>query len=145
MHVARQEALAGCSPTLITRTIHTELRFTDAHQTETESSATSILRGESRAQDRVNAKPGKRTRHCAGDSFSSGLRYGGAGSAGASAPGGCFVLASGFCDTLDGVLARNFQQASAFGGFLDSILDRYADAAVYAGVIIADSATRGWV
>ncbi len=47
-----------------------------------------------------------------------------------------FLLASGFCDTLDGVLARNFQQASAFGGFLDSLLDRYADAAVYGGVII---------
>ena len=46
------------------------------------------------------------------------------------------LLASGFCDTLDGVLARDFQQASAFGGFLDSLLDRYADAAVYAGVII---------
>src|SRR3990170_358741 len=48
-----------------------------------------------------------------------------------------FLLASGFCDTLDGVLARNYQQASAFGGFLDSLLDRYADAAVYGGVIIA--------
>ena len=46
------------------------------------------------------------------------------------------LLASGFCDTLDGALARNYQQATVFGGFLDSLLDRYADAAVYAGVII---------
>lgn len=46
------------------------------------------------------------------------------------------LLSSGFCDTLDGILARNYQQASVFGGFLDSLLDRYADAAVIAGVII---------
>jgi archaetidylinositol phosphate synthase len=47
------------------------------------------------------------------------------------------LLASGFCDTLDGILARTYQQASTFGGFLDSLLDRYADAAVYAGIIIS--------
>ena len=46
------------------------------------------------------------------------------------------LLASGFCDILDGVLARTHQQTSVFGGFFDSLLDRYADAAVYAGVII---------
>jgi archaetidylinositol phosphate synthase len=47
------------------------------------------------------------------------------------------LLASGFCDTLDGVIARNFQQATAFGGFFDSILDRYADAIVFAAIIAA--------
>jgi archaetidylinositol phosphate synthase len=47
------------------------------------------------------------------------------------------LLASGFCDALDGIIARIYQQASTFGGFLDSIMDRYADAAVYAGVIIS--------
>jgi archaetidylinositol phosphate synthase len=46
------------------------------------------------------------------------------------------LMASGFCDTLDGILARNYQQATAFGGFFDSLLDRYADAAVFAGIII---------
>jgi archaetidylinositol phosphate synthase len=46
------------------------------------------------------------------------------------------LLASGFCDALDGVIARIYQQTSVFGGFLDSLLDRYADAAVYSGVII---------
>jgi phosphatidylglycerophosphate synthase len=35
------------------------------------------------------------------------------------------LMVSGFCDTLDGILARTYQQASAFGGFLDSLLDRY--------------------
>ena len=48
-----------------------------------------------------------------------------------------FLLASGFCDTLDGIVARTFQQTTVFGGFFDSVLDRYADAAVYAGIIIA--------
>jgi len=47
-----------------------------------------------------------------------------------------FLAASGFCDTLDGALARTFNQVSVFGGFLDSMLDRYADAVVYIGIII---------
>jgi phosphatidylglycerophosphate synthase len=47
------------------------------------------------------------------------------------------LMASGFCDTLDGILARTYQQSSSFGGFLDSILDRYADAFVFAGIIIS--------
>jgi archaetidylinositol phosphate synthase len=46
------------------------------------------------------------------------------------------LLASGFCDVLDGALARLHQQTTAFGGFLDSVLDRYADAAIYTGIII---------
>jgi archaetidylinositol phosphate synthase len=45
------------------------------------------------------------------------------------------ILASGFCDILDGVLARQYNQATAFGGFFDSLLDRYADAAIYIGLI----------
>jgi archaetidylinositol phosphate synthase len=47
------------------------------------------------------------------------------------------LLLSGFCDALDGVVARLYQQATPFGGFLDSLLDRYADAAVYLGIIIS--------
>jgi archaetidylinositol phosphate synthase len=54
------------------------------------------------------------------------------------------LLASGFFDTLDGVLARLYQQASVFGGFFDSLLDRYADAAVYAGVIIGGLCDPVW-
>jgi len=53
-------------------------------------------------------------------------------------------LASGFCDALDGVVARKYQQASVFGGVLDSLLDRYADAAVYAGVIIGGLCNPVW-
>jgi archaetidylinositol phosphate synthase len=54
------------------------------------------------------------------------------------------LLASGFCDTLDGVIARIYQQQSVFGGFLDSLLDRYADAVVYAGVIIGGLCDPLW-
>lgn len=55
-----------------------------------------------------------------------------------------FLLASGFCDTLDGIVARTFGQVSVFGGFFDSVLDRYADAAVYAGIIIAGLCNPIW-
>jgi archaetidylinositol phosphate synthase len=47
------------------------------------------------------------------------------------------LLVSGFCDTLDGILARTYNQASVFGGFLDSLLDRYADAFVLGAIIIS--------
>jgi archaetidylinositol phosphate synthase len=53
-------------------------------------------------------------------------------------------LASGFCDALDGVIARIYQQTSMFGGFIDSLLDRYADAAVYTGVIIGGLCNAAW-
>ena len=53
-------------------------------------------------------------------------------------------LASGFCDTLDGIIARTFQQATVFGGFFDSVLDRYADAAIYAAIIIAGLSNSAW-
>jgi archaetidylinositol phosphate synthase len=54
------------------------------------------------------------------------------------------LLTSGFCDTLDGIIARTFQQATVFGGFFDSVLDRYADAAVYAAILIAGLSNSLW-
>ncbi|MCW4002789.1 MAG: CDP-alcohol phosphatidyltransferase family protein [Candidatus Bathyarchaeota archaeon] len=48
-----------------------------------------------------------------------------------------FLLASGFSDALDGIVARTFKQTTAFGGFFDSVLDRYADVLVFSGIIIA--------
>jgi len=54
------------------------------------------------------------------------------------------LLASGFCDALDGIVARNFQQATVFGGFFDSLLDRYADAIVYSGIIIGGLCNIYW-
>ncbi len=55
-----------------------------------------------------------------------------------------FLLASGFCDTLDGIVARTFGQTTLFGGFYDSVLDRYADAAVYAAIIVAGLSNPAW-
>ncbi|MEM2117465.1 MAG: archaetidylinositol phosphate synthase [Candidatus Bathyarchaeia archaeon] len=54
------------------------------------------------------------------------------------------LLASGFCDALDGVIARLYQQTTIFGGFLDSLLDRYADAAVYVGIIMGGLCNALW-
>jgi archaetidylinositol phosphate synthase len=54
------------------------------------------------------------------------------------------LLLSGFCDALDGVLARLYQQTTTFGGFLDSLLDRYADAVVYMGIIVGGLCDALW-
>jgi archaetidylinositol phosphate synthase len=54
------------------------------------------------------------------------------------------LLISGFCDALDGILARLYHKTTAFGGFLDSLLDRYADAVVYAGIITSDLCDALW-
>jgi len=55
-----------------------------------------------------------------------------------------FLLLSGFCDALDGVVARIYGQTTVFGGFLDSLLDRYADAAVFFGIILGRLCDFPW-
>ena len=42
--------------------------------------------------------------------------------------GGLLMLAGALFDVLDGVVARTRHQATRFGAFLDSVLDRYSDA-----------------
>lgn len=42
-----------------------------------------------------------------------------------------FLILSGLMDILDGALARNKKMVSEFGGFLDSVLDRYVDIAIF--------------
>lgn len=49
---------------------------------------------------------------------------------------GMFIV-SGFVDAIDGVLARSTGKVTKFGGFFDSVADRYSDAIVYSGVIAA--------
>ncbi len=51
-------------------------------------------------------------------------------------PGSCLVVLAGFFDVLDGAVARNCGQASAFGSFLDSVLDRYSDLSLLVGLLI---------
>ena len=45
------------------------------------------------------------------------------------------LILSGFCDALDGVMARTLGMKSTFGGFLDSLLDRYGEVFVLLGII----------
>ncbi len=50
--------------------------------------------------------------------------------------GGILVLIGGFFDMLDGAVARQESRVTPFGGFLDSVLDRYADQFVLFGVLV---------
>jgi len=52
-----------------------------------------------------------------------------------AAAGGCMIFA-GLCDLLDGPVARRQNRVSLFGGFLDSILDRYADLILFLGLLV---------
>ncbi len=54
------------------------------------------------------------------------------------------LLFSGFFDALDGVLARTYGKITFFGGFLDSLLDRYADAFVFFGIILGGLCQLSW-
>ena len=49
--------------------------------------------------------------------------------------GGLLILVSGLFDILDGATARANGRMTAFGGFLDSVCDRYADAVVLIGIM----------
>ncbi len=49
--------------------------------------------------------------------------------------GGIFILLSGFFDVLDGSVAREANRITAYGGFIDSVSDRYADAAILIGAM----------
>lgn len=54
------------------------------------------------------------------------------------------VLASGLLDALDGAMARLYGEATNFGGFLDSLLDRYADAVILCGIILGGLTEVYW-
>jgi archaetidylinositol phosphate synthase len=54
------------------------------------------------------------------------------------------MLASGLLDALDGALARLYGEATKFGGFFDSLLDRYADAIVICGIILGGLTEVSW-
>jgi CDP-diacylglycerol--glycerol-3-phosphate 3-phosphatidyltransferase len=56
--------------------------------------------------------------------------------AGRFAAGGGMMLLAGLCDLLDGPVARRQNRVSLFGGFLDSILDRYADLILFLGILV---------
>ena len=48
--------------------------------------------------------------------------------------GGVVILIGGLFDMLDGIVARVGGKTTKFGAFLDSVLDRYSDAAIFLAV-----------
>jgi CDP-diacylglycerol--glycerol-3-phosphate 3-phosphatidyltransferase len=50
--------------------------------------------------------------------------------------GAFVILFAGFLDMLDGQVARRQNRVTAFGAFYDSTLDRYADMALYMGLLV---------
>jgi archaetidylinositol phosphate synthase len=54
------------------------------------------------------------------------------------------VLLSGLLDAFDGILARKTGKESAFGGFFDSVADRYSDAAVLAAITVSGLCHPAW-
>jgi len=46
------------------------------------------------------------------------------------------LFLAGFLDMADGQVARRVGRVTAFGGFLDSTLDRYSDLALYMGLVV---------
>ena len=48
---------------------------------------------------------------------------------------GILLLVSGFFDALDGAVARENNRITGFGGFLDSVCDRFADAVIIIGAM----------
>lgn len=49
---------------------------------------------------------------------------------------GTLLVLAGLCDLLDGSLARASGQVTAFGAFLDSVIDRYSDLVVLLGIVV---------
>jgi CDP-diacylglycerol--glycerol-3-phosphate 3-phosphatidyltransferase len=50
--------------------------------------------------------------------------------------GGWLYLLVSMTDLLDGILARQRNMSSRFGGFLDSVMDRFGDAAIFTGILL---------
>jgi len=49
--------------------------------------------------------------------------------------GGVLIIVAGIFDALDGTLARLTNRATKFGAFLDSTTDRFAEGALYFGIL----------
>lgn len=49
---------------------------------------------------------------------------------------GLVIIGSGFFDLVDGRVARLSNQVTRFGGFFDSVVDRYSDASLFLGLVV---------
>ena len=56
--------------------------------------------------------------------------------AGAFFQAGLVIIGAGIFDMVDGRVARDTGQVTRFGGFFDSVLDRYSDLALLMGVLV---------
>jgi archaetidylinositol phosphate synthase len=59
--------------------------------------------------------------------------------------GGILLLVSGFFDMVDGQVARYTKKVSKKGGFLDSVFDKIAEVAIFAGLLVGGFAEPIWV
>jgi CDP-diacylglycerol--glycerol-3-phosphate 3-phosphatidyltransferase len=57
-------------------------------------------------------------------------------SAGSFRWAGVVVIGAGLFDMVDGRVARASNQVTRFGGFFDSVVDRYSDLALYVGLLV---------
>ena len=51
-------------------------------------------------------------------------------------PAGLALLLSGLFDLFDGAIARHYAKVTTYGGFFDSVLDRYTDLSVAFGIFV---------
>ena len=51
-------------------------------------------------------------------------------------PAGLVVIGAGLFDMVDGRVARETNRVTRFGGFFDSVLDRYSDLALLVGLLV---------
>src|SRR6516165_12604390 len=49
---------------------------------------------------------------------------------------GLVIIAAGIFDMVDGRVARATNQVTTFGGFFDSVIDRYSDVALFFGLLV---------
>ena len=59
--------------------------------------------------------------------------------------GGILLLVSGFFDIVDGQVARYTKKVSKNGGFLDSVFDKIAEVAIFAGLLVGGFAEPIWI
>ncbi len=83
---------------------------------------------------RTMARVGLRPDHLTWFGLAASLLAGLAFSVGRFRTGASLACLAGLCDILDGQIARTTQTVSRFGAFLDSTLDRIAEAAMLLGI-----------
>ena len=50
--------------------------------------------------------------------------------------GGIFIVLGAVCDTMDGKIARDSDKKTNFGGFYDSVMDRYSEIIMFFGIAV---------